>query len=359
MPLSFRLHAELAAEHDGATRWGYRRLGVGQISCKGRPLPTGTTAESADARKADSVSLGKRGAADADDRTTADATKHARARHAAGLPTDLDWIAPSVARAYSTMGSNANTGQVHPLHFTTAMAALAQEKGARVITDAAVTAITSSAEGSRDDDATMAVTYTNAATGTPETISANDVVICAGPWSQRVYAPAPISALRAHSVTIRPTRTLSPYALFTEIAVPASAGRKAQRVSPEIYARPNDEVYACGEGDRVVPLPETSADVETDPQRCQDIIDHVGAISDELRDGEVTARQACYLPSNDVGSGFPLVGPTGEKGVWLAAGHTCWGIQNGPGTGKVMSEWIMDGKVTSAKVAGLDPRKFL
>ena len=70
-----------------------------------------------------------------------------------------------------------------------------------------------------------------------------------------------------------------------------------------------------------MPLPATSADVVCDESRCQDIVDYVGAVSDELRDGKVLVRQACYLPQVEVGGG-PLVGPTGTKGVWMAAGHT-------------------------------------
>src|SRR6202000_3041932 len=38
VPLSFKLHAELAKEHGGEARWGYRGVGVGQIDLKGRQL---------------------------------------------------------------------------------------------------------------------------------------------------------------------------------------------------------------------------------------------------------------------------------------------------------------------------------
>lgn len=132
-----------------------------------------------------------------------------------------------------------------------------------------------------------------------------------------------------------------------------------KEVTPEIYARPNNEVYACGEGDTLVPLPKTTADVMTDDARCQDIIDYVSSISDELRDGEVKVKQACYLPNVEAASGGPLIGETGVKGLLMAAGHSCWGIQNGPATGKLMSEFIFDGKAKSANISSLDPRKVL
>jgi len=63
-----------------------------------------------------------------------------------------------------------------------------------------------------------------------------------------------------------------------------------------------------------------------------------------------------------------------EKGVYIASGHSCWGICNGelclsalstyrtyssiclgPGTGKVMAEILLDGKASSADVSDLSP----
>ena len=36
-----------------------------------------------------------------------------------------------------------------------------------------------------------------------------------------------------------------------------------------------------------------------------------------------------------------------------------WGIQNGPGTGKLISEFVFDGQALSANIGSLDPRKVL
>ncbi|KAG8531979.1 uncharacterized protein KY384_003615 [Bacidia gigantensis] len=242
---------------------------------------------------------------------------------AAGLPEDLNWVAAEASPSYGEMGTPDDTAQVHPYEFTTSMAQLAEEKGARILFGS-VTGI------DRSNGKVQSVTYDDKKTPQSHTIPATDVVIAAGPWSQNLYPPAPIEALRAHSVTIQPSNPISGYALFTSINLPPNFGQtdthvKARRphkkvVAPEIYARPKNEAYACGEGDTLIPLPKTTADVETDQARCQDIIDYVSSISDELRDGEVTARQACYLPL-----GGPLIGETGVKGLLFAAGHTCWG----------------------------------
>jgi len=70
-------------------------------------------------------------------------------------------------------------------------------------------------------------------------------------------------------------------------------------------------------------------------------------------------RQACYLPNVEASRGGPLIGLTGITGLFLAAGHTCWGIQNSTGTAKVLSEFVFEGKAKSANIESLDPRKFL
>ncbi len=375
VPLSYGLHKRLSEEHGGEQRWGYRAVHCAQVESVGRhlrgPAVEGKTGEAvegwnAPTGKGDSgregVSLLKR-----------DAKALGKLR-AAGVPGDLDWVDAEGLRAYDEMGDPSTTAQVHPFQFTTAMAELAAEKGVRIKVGAAVKKINYSSSG----DAVESVTYEDKTNGgKTETIPATDVVVAAGPWTANVYPTAPISALRAHSVTIRPSRPVSAYALFTQIKLPASFGKthesnrgkgtkksfKAgwgeQIVTPEIYARPQNEVYACGEGDHLVALPMGTDDVQVDESRCQDIVDYCASISDELRDGEVTARQACYLPNVNAGSGQPLVGLTGVRGEVMAAGHTCWGIQNGPGTGKLVSEFVFEGEAKSAKVKGLDPRNVL
>lgn len=332
MPLSFKLHAELAKEHNGKDNWGYREVNCGQLIAKGRPAQDKKGGAGTSLQKRDSAAVGK--------------------LRAAGIPSDLDWLAPDGLRGYESMSDPVETAQVHPYLFTTSIAKLAEEKGVNIVLGK-VTNI------DQESDQVKSVTYTDKASGESHTIPATDVIVSAGPWTRKVFPPAPISATRAHSVVIRPTRPVSAYTLFTNIELPsASNPKRSTVVTPEIYARPDETVYACGDGDHLVPLPETSADVEVDQSRCEDIINSVGSISDELKSGEVTTRQACYLPNVARGGG-PLIGHAGIKGLYLASGHTCWGIQNAPGTGKLISEFVFEGGPKSAKIASLDPRNFL
>jgi glycine/D-amino acid oxidase-like deaminating enzyme len=271
---------------------------------------------------------------------------------AAGVPPDLDWIAAEGIQSYEAMGTPSTTAQVHPYQFTTSMAQLAEESGAKIIYGSATSI-------NQEADTVKSVSYKPKDGGEETTLPASTVIITAGPWTRTIWPSAPISALRAHSVTIRPTRPVSAYALFTSIDLPRPpTSKRGETVTPEIYARPNQEVYACGEGDHLVPLPTSSDLVQVDDKRCQDIIDHVSTVSEELRDGEVTARQACYLPNVSRGQG-PLIGETGVKGLLMGAGHTCWGIQNAPGTAKCLSELVWEGKIKSANLQSLDPRRVM
>jgi glycine/D-amino acid oxidase-like deaminating enzyme len=326
-------------------------VNCGQMVATGRALssqdPSNRQLEGAKEGASSSVSLGKRDAAAIGKLT------------AAGVPNDLDWLVPQGLIQYESMAPPGETAQVHPYLFTTSMAKLAEEGGAKIILGMATEILKGDGDGG-----VKSVIYKDKQTGETRTISATDVIVSAGPWTRSVIPEAPISAIRAHSVVIRPTRPVSAFTLFTNISLPAGFGSSKRPnptvVNPEIYARPDSTVYACGEGDHVVPLPDTSADVQVDQSRCQDIIDSVGSISDELRGGEVTARQACYLPNVDTPrGGGPLIGHAGVKGLYLATGHTCWGIQNAPGTGKLISEFVFEGQAKSAKIAALDPRKFL
>jgi len=365
VPLSFRLHKELAEKHDGERRWGYRSVGVGRVECVGRPVPReGVRADGKTERLAgnrDGGVLARSGAAEGEkDKASLQkgSKKTIKLLKEVGVPEDLDWIDPMWIRAYEVMGDSQAAAQVHPYLFTTSMVALAEEKAVKVVFGSATT-VHQDADGRVES-----VEYVAKEDGQTHTLPATHVVLSAGPWTQKVLTKAPIQAMRAHSVTIRPTRPVSAYALFTEIQLPknsrdkGASGTHAQYVSPEIYARPNNEVYACGEGDHLVPLPATTDLVEVDSQRCQDIVDYVGSISNELRGGEVTVRQACYLPQVSVGNGGPIIGETRVKGLIVAAGHTCWGIQNGPGTGKLVSEIIWEGGPKSANIQALHPKRF-
>jgi glycine/D-amino acid oxidase-like deaminating enzyme len=265
VPLSYRLHAELAAEHDGPKRWGYRRVQCGSVAAtvskervdamrrnsntssvataSVKPLPTPAASESDTPSEDDTKDwemLPKQNAA------------AVKLLGESVLPAGLDWLDKESIEGYREMGDpgTTETAQVHPFHFTTSIAALAQEKGVDIRIGAKVTKI-NHAKGEVDS-----VEYLDRETGQIKTIcNVTDVVVSAGPWTGRLLPKSRIETLRAHSVVW--DAEVTPYAVFTDIALPADynpehrakRGQKRRHkgnVDPEIYARPFSEVYACG-----------------------------------------------------------------------------------------------------------------
>ncbi|KAH6683897.1 FAD dependent oxidoreductase [Halenospora varia] len=343
VPLSYGLHAELAKEHDGPKRWGYRAVHCGSITAKGKLYDTAKKEE-----------VGGGG----DEYKKLPKTRRGGKMSApVEIPEDLSWFDRETIQAYSVMGTPETTAQVHPFLFTTSMAELAKEKGAEIIFGSVTAMDYTGPHGIKS------VTYEDKETKHIHTMPATDVVVAAGPWTNHVFPEAPIEAIRAHSIVVK--ADVSAHAVFTDIDLPKDFGIKdasgakkkkgGKRVNPEMYARPDGTVYACGEGDYVVPLPKSSNLVECDISRCDDIHAYISTISPTIRDGEILVKQACYLPLVE-GGGGPIIGKTGIRGLFLASGHTCWGIQNGPATGKLMSEFIFDGAAKSAHIDSLDPQ---
>ena len=66
----------------------------------------------------------------------------------------------------------------------------------------------------------------------------------------------------------------------------------------------------------------------------------IKATSTELGNLSPHTIQACYLPIVD--GGTPVMGPIpGISGAYIATGHSCWGITNGPASGEAMAALIM------------------
>ncbi|RXW23203.1 hypothetical protein EST38_g2634 [Candolleomyces aberdarensis] len=343
--MSYPEHEKLAVEHNGKDRWGWRYVGCGSWEGRGDLDLEGAADEAEGQSKSLEKELGLPGGS----------KPRATGRMEKGLPDDLLWVDENLTDAYSPMAKEGDTAQVHPYLFTTSMFELAKENGLAYI-QGLVTKVV------EENGRVAEVEYRPSGSETTTTIAATHVVLAAGAWSPRIVEGLPIEATRAHSVTIHPQVgvQISPYVLFTEIILPSSKESIFRRtVSPEIYARPGNEVYACGPGDDT-PLPTTVDEVTVDPKACEAIIQHVGSISKELKNGTVDKRQACYLPTVSTGAG-PIVGEADRiaKGLYLATGHTCWGICNAPGTALAITELILQGEVLSGNIKKLRPSVVL
>jgi glycine/D-amino acid oxidase-like deaminating enzyme len=211
-------------------RWGYRAVHCGFIDARGKKL---------DSNNGDAVE-GK-------EEWKKLPKTHVKQGKGIGaeIPKGLDWFDNESIRSYSEMGDLNTTAQVHPFLFTTSIADLAKEAGANIIFGS-VTEIDYTGHGVKG------VVYKDKETKEEKRLDATDVILAAGPWSANVFPDAPIEAMRAHSVVIE--ADVSPYAVFTEIELPkdfvvpgqGKRRRHGKSVNPEMYARPDGTVYACG-----------------------------------------------------------------------------------------------------------------
>jgi glycine/D-amino acid oxidase-like deaminating enzyme len=100
--------------------------------------------------------------------------------------------------------------------------------------------------------------------------------------------------------------------------------------------------YITGFPDAAVLVTESPGNEEVRPEMVNRLIDATKKTSSELGDIPPRTKQSCYLPTTD--NGIPLIGEVpGVKGAFIAAGHGCWGILNGPATGEAIAELLIEG----------------
>jgi glycine/D-amino acid oxidase-like deaminating enzyme len=295
---SFELHAELAREFAG--RWGYRPLeALGVAASARRPLGL------------------------------------------AGRLESPDWVARE-AIVHQRLGTAATTAQVHPAEFTRSMMDAAIARGARLEIGTASALETDPGRGR-----IRGVVVDGAL------IEGDAVVIAMGPWSALAaqWVPLPrVYGLKGHSVILRNPGPISPHALFVECE--AEDGRVD---TPEVFPRPDGTVYVCGLSSEA-PLPVHPAEVTSDAGAQARLRAMIRTFAPALADAEVMAAQACYRPVT--GDGLPLLGrvPTVE-GLYVATGHSVWGILNAPATGEAMAELLIEGEARTVDISAFHPAR--
>ena len=290
---SFALHAELARELE--TDYGYRRVNTFMLA----------------ARERGTVSGG----------------------HRVAKPHWLDGAGVVTA----ALGSTETTAQIHPARFTAALLDAARAQ-VRIGVVEEVVQRDGAARGVRVDG---------------ETIEADAVVLAMGPWTSRaargLRLPA-VRGLKGYSVTLA-AADVPAHALFVEYRT--ADGRALE---PEIFPRPDGEVYVCGMADPA-PLPDSPEAVEVNEDSCAVLARAAGRVSTALAAARITRRQACYRPVTD--DGLPLIGRVpGVAGAYVATGHGPWGMLNAPATGQALAELITDGAASLVDLRPFDPARL-
>ena len=242
---------------------------------------------------------------------------------------------------YAQLGSTQSTAQVHPRLFTRALMDEAKGMGATLVTGRVEGVVLERARvrGVRVDGAVM---------------PADAVVIAMGPWTTLAadWLPLPrVEGLKGFSITLEPDGPVPAQALFVDYE-----DENGERLAPEVFARPDGQIYVCGLGDDR-PLPEDPAQVSVDGNAIARLRRAAGDLSSRLEHARMLAEQACYRPI--CADALPVMGGVpGVAGAYVATGHNCWGILNAPASGAAMAELIDVGACSTVDLAPFTPARF-
>ena len=107
-------------------------------------------------------------------------------------------------------------------------------------------------------------------------------------------------------------------------------------------------------------VPDDPEQVVGDPDSIRILKRVASSVSSHLREGgaQVKAEQACFLPLTD--DDVPIIGAVPRiKGCYVATGHSCWGILNGPATGAAIAELVLEGRATIVDLSRFSPARFV
>lgn len=172
------------------------------------------------------------------------------------------------------------------------------------------------------------------------------LLLACGPWTSATAAQldvsmkAMVTGLKAHSVLIQPTGVVGADCLFIDWqAWRAWRGPKDNPLAGELelYSRA-DGMYVCGCAEPPRRVTESPADVTVSHEATACLLSAAASVSSHLEGATVLREAACYLPVTDTGA---IVAGMLQASVYVATGHTCWGVLNGPATGQGIAQMML------------------
>jgi len=284
------------------------------------------------------------------------------------LPT---WVDGKEAVSASIIGNEENTGQVQPELLTKALLEEVIKNGGTVREHTEIVGLKMNAETRAIEGAYIKSTSQNGINSNDsnqeteiEFLPADTVVLALGVWSQTLQSilattnsatlnTSIFSGLKVHSMVLAdPEQRTSADALFL-----AYRGKSGKVLEPEVYPRQDGTVYVCGVSSEEAP-PQYAHEISVEAAAVETLKEVATAVSSSLSNAKVLKEQSCFLPCTD--DGLPLIGavPGVDKGLYIATGHSCWGILNGPATGLGIAELIVEGQARSVDLTAFDPARY-
>ncbi|KAJ2809025.1 hypothetical protein H4R20_000448 [Coemansia guatemalensis] len=304
-------------------------------------------------------------------------------------PDTVPWLKTRLVNKLRQVGDTASTAQVDPLKLTRSLLTEARALGLEVIRAKAIDvvetgyrppiiefSVSNRASGDsaqpRSPDVpeivepatvveSIKINKKKRGTGKPyivlldqgQDISTDKIVVACGAWANSCLrweafrdvsaSQIPIQGLRVHYLLAKPKTPIPAQAVFAEINGTVYSGEDAI----EIYPRPDGSVFICGEALDDPEMPPHNPFEPVYSKRATGRLKQiVNDVSPALTYDMIQYGLACHLPVH--AKGIPVISKVpSSKGLYIAAGHGCWGILNGPATGLAVSELLIDGKCTS------------
>jgi len=253
------------------------------------------------------------------------------------------WLAADASHR-SRIGTPDTTAQIDPEAFTRTLIEAATLRGTR-LTIGTVAGLCMSRDGKRVEGVTLE---------DGRDFPADAVIIAMGPWSVLAarWVPLPaVHGLKGHSIVFRPEATLPSEAVFAEFE-----DADGETYAPEIVPRADGTLYVCGLSG-TAPLPLDPSQVNPEPGGCEKLRAISMRLVPILGSAKVLASQACHRPITV--DGIPLIGPVPKvAGVYIATGHSVWGMLNAPGTAEALGELIVDGRTRHVRLDAFSPTRL-
>ena len=236
------------------------------------------------------------------------------------------------------LGDESSIAQVHPRMLCQQMWQKIKENGGATLQKGKVVGAARNADG----------TFAGAQLEDETIVEGNALLLACGPWT----APASniMVGVKYHSAVIPTDRVLSQCVFFSGCG------------DPEVYVRPDQTAYCTGYPDPPIRVTESPGQEEVRSEKIETIVEAVRDATGKTTKGgklsqEPVLQQACYLPSTD--DGIPLMGSiSDEPGVFVATGHTCWGILLAPASGEAMAGVIATGTSPKVDLRMFSPRRY-
>ena len=250
-------------------------------------------------------------------------------------------------------------GQVHPRKLTTRLAEQVVAMGGEVRAQTMLVGVVLEddvEQGDRKRVVGVRVRKTDDEEAAEETIATTKVVLALGAWTSVTLKTACSAAYAAvgpevaghkvHSLVVADTREEgldgpeSTSLFLRDMLVSRGA-------DPEAYPRPDGTIYVCGNQAGAVydeTPPRLASEVGVEEDGAAGYLRQVSAVlvGGEAEDVDVVEAQACYLPTSS--SNRPLISAVPNiDGLYVNAGHSCWGILQGPISGKAIAELVATG----------------